>query len=258
MTMLGLSRGLCACPCLQGCPVCLRMCLLTCVAPKMLRHASDCVQAELPCNWKLGDLTSEQMATLDDEAIARIKAREAYERQFAAECRAAPGADDAALDAAFVSQPREQWDCESVLSGRSSVAYQPARIGEEAASARPRRARACADAASSRVQLSAKSGLPLGVPGITLASVREGSDCDGSESGSAKGTDVGRLNLGVARGREESAEDKKARKAAVKAGRRAARATKKDLKSVYAKESSRAQHHAATNTGTRATVVPIA
>ena len=208
------------------------------------------MQAELPCNWKLADLTEEQMATLDDEAIARIKAREAYERQYAAECRAAPGADDAALDAAFVSQPREQWDCESVLSTRSSIAHQPARIGDEAASARPWRA------APPPVHLSSKSGLPLGVRGITLASVREGGEGSGSDSEAEDGGTA--LNLGAARERDESVKDKRARKAAVKAGKRAARAAKKDLKGVYAKEHSRAQHHAATNTATRATVVPMA
>jgi protein LTV1 len=231
---------------------------------------------ELPIHWKLHDLTPAQMATLDDELIARLKAKEAYERQFAAECARADahqGDGDAeaahserVLDAAFAEPRRPPWDCESVLSMRSNMSHQPGRIGDEGGQRRPRRRRdnaAAAPHARAIVELSAKSGLPLGVPGViarTALTLAAADSADAGSSASDADTQEGAeaLNLGVARTRDEKVEDKKARKAAVKASKREARAAKKQLKGVYSKERTRAQHLSATNQAAQASIVPIA
>lgn len=211
--------------------------------PSLLAYA----QAELPVYWKLTDLTPDQLAILDDELVARIKAREAYERQYAAECLQEPGDDDRAVEAEFARVPREQWDCESVLSLRSNLSNHPGQIRDEVrVCASTRRGR------GSRVQLSAKTGLPLGVAGITLASVREG----GSES-SSEFVEEEAVNLGAARAPTESLEDKRVRKAAVKEAKRGARQAKKELKGVYAQERTRAQKHGATSKAAHASIVCI-
>jgi protein LTV1 len=205
-------------------------------------------QAELPVFWKLTDLTPDQLAILDDELVARIKAREAYERQYAAECLQEPGDDDRAVEAEFASVLPEQWDCESVLSLRSNLSNHPGQIRDEM--------RICAGTGcggGSRVQLSAKTGLPLGVVGITLASVQEGGGESPSEADEKEA-----VNLGAARALSESLEDKRVRKAAVKEAKRVARQAKKELKGVYAQERKRAQKHAATNKGAQVSVVCIA
>lgn len=194
------------------------------------------VQAELPIHWNLKDLTPEQMATLDDELVARIKAREAYERQVAAECAEGSGSDDEAVHARFASVPRERWDCESVLSLRTDATHQPGRIQQA-----PRRRR-CGDAVQDGIILSDKTGLP-----VDTAARRER---DADEADELQG-----VNLGVAREKGESAEDKKARKAAVKDAKRAAREAKKELRGIYSQEHSRAQRHAATNKAANASVV---
>ena len=219
------------------------------------------LQVELPIHWKLQDLTPEQRATLGDEAIARAKAREAYERQVEAESRERGGDDDRALEATFVDAPRERWDCESAASARSSTAYQPSRIGSESTSRRRGGGGGVGVggriAAQPVVALSAKSGLPLGVRGVKLHSVREGGSGTDSDDDDAAGQ-MERLHLCAARPKDESKEEKKARRAAVKDNRRAARAAKKQTKTVYAAERSRAQHQAATHTEARVSVVPIA
>lgn len=190
--------------------------------------------------WQLDDLTPEQLASLDDETVARLKAKEAYERQFAEECAQEEGSDDRAVEAQFAEAPRERWDCESVLSLRSNGSNHPSQIAAEGSRQRRREPQ-------DLVSLSNKTGLPL-------ASVREGS---GSES---DGEDEGlqRLNLGAARQAGETADEKRARHAAVKEAKRAARQSKKELKGVFAAERKRAQRHAATNKGAKASVVCIA
>ena len=196
------------------------------------------MQVDLPVHWNLQDLTPEQMATLDDELVARIKAREAYERQVAAERAEEPDDDDHAVHARFACAPRERWDCESVLSLRSDVTYQPGRI-EQA-----RRRRPCAAAKRDAIVLSGKTGLPVAKPD----SSQHGSDDDAA-------SELQGINLGAAREKGESTEDRKARKAAVKEAKRAAREAKKELRGIYSQEHARAQRHAATNKAANASVV---
>jgi protein LTV1 len=196
-------------------------------------------------HWNAGDLTPEQMATLDDELVARIKAREAVEWQARAEAARDSSDDDECVMSHFAPAPQERWDCESILTLQSDFSRQPGCIAQE--ERRWQRPRAAPD--RSAVRLSAKTGLPLGVVGGRAQS-RRGACAAEDEEGVAQG-----VNLGEARKRGEAGEDKKARKAAVKDAQRAARQAKKQLKKTYMQERMRAQQHSAANGATNASVL---
>jgi protein LTV1 len=210
------------------------------------------MQADLPVHWNMDDLTPEQVATLDDELVARIKAREAIERQVKAEASGDSTEDDADLMEQFVSAPCEQWDCESVLTRQSDYSRQPGCIQEETKRFL-RRPHGTTD--RSAVQLSAKTGLPLGVPGVTRMRGHH-TEGDGIARGAQEASDRHEtVNLGEARGRGEATEDRKVRKAVVKDAKRAARQSKKLLKRTYAQEHTRAQQHSAANKSANASVL---
>ena len=142
------------------------------------------------------------------------------------------GDEGEAVDKIMEMQPylrpvmREEWDCESVLSTLSTTDNLPSVI------AHPRRRKKRGDAragdyeglgadfgdldlddAPEPILLSSKTGMPLGVlPGM------------------AKSTREAGANLGKARDRKETAEEKRARKALVKAERRAKRELKKQMR----------------------------
>ena len=135
-----------------------------------------------------------------------------------------------------------------MLSLATNLENHPAKISEPPSARSVARS---ARAAPARLVLSAKTGLPLGVVGVTARAPRtvpEDESMDAEES----------VNLGAARAADETPEAKRARKAAVKESRRAARSSKKELKQVYTSEQVKAQKHATTNVSVNASITHIA
>ena len=125
------------------------------------------------------------------------------------------------VDPAVFEKDRERWDCESILSLRSNIYNHPGTITEPGASTQPK-----------TITLN-KDGLPVGYmpTGRDFVSVRP---VDEEYSIRPKPA------VQHIRKKDESAEEKKARKAAVKTARREARATKKELKVLFTKEEQKA------------------
>jgi protein LTV1 len=189
------------------------------------------VQAELPIYWRMENLSAEQLSALDDETIARLKAREAHLRQEAAENERALDGDtsdeDEVAQLYMARGLRERFDCESALSLRSNACHHPGQIWDD-----PPRRVASAAVRPETIVLSSKTGLPAD---RRRAMAMAPPVLDGAH------------NLGAARVKSETSEEKRSRKAAVKESRRAARQSKKELKMAYTKEHQRAQKHVATN-----------
>lgn len=138
-------------------------------------------------------------------------------------------ASSSSSDELELSDDEEQWDCESILSTRSNLDNHPARIGEP-----------------QRIRLSAKTGLPIGV--LPCRPVRRGTDGSAAEPDAAPDRTVagGGVPLGIARNRDETADEKRARKAQMKAMRQQSRARKKQYKQAFQLEQ-RAQDNARRN-----------
>lgn len=190
---------------------------------------------------------SEQFEEDDDDArLARERAKQAirkalgaipedHEAQLEAE-------DDRKRETELIRLEREEaerWDCETVLSLRSNLENHPARLSEPP---NPRKKKQASEAGSVRVglaaagliQLSSKSGIPIGYAGAPTKrggggyGALEGAGSDEESSG-----DEGGPSNGGPRRKGETKEEKKARKNAVKEARREARENKKELRSVY-------------------------
>lgn len=208
-------------------------------------------------HWETGALSTAQHSEHGDEAAARLKAREAYLHQAEADAAASDSGSDCSVEngvsraVPYSFAPRQQWDCESVLSHRSTSSYQPACIES---ARRPRSA--------APLQLSSKTGLPRNARQVHRrhASVQHDANSSSDDEGShGAQSHAGTVSTGKApRPKGESPQDRKARKAAVKAERKEARSAKKQLKGVYAQERTRAQHQAASNADARVSVVSIA
>lgn len=123
----------------------------------------------------------------------------------------------------------DRWDCRTILTTYTNTENHPHLVREE----RRRRARQQAEDdakedalvdATSRIKLSHKTGLPLGVlRPPTNASLEDESDDDDSPL----------PNLGAARNANETTEEKRARKAAVKEAKAARRVDKKATKVAF-------------------------
>ena len=135
------------------------------------------------------------------------------------------------LPQVFVER-EDRWDCESVLSLRSNLENHPARIAE------PQR---CAGGrGGGAIKLSNKTGIPL-------AAVVEG---DVPAPASSSGSDEGHLEddfelLLLERRKDETPEEKRVRKAAVKEAQRDARASKKALRTMFREEGTKQRRQAA-------------
>eukprot|EP01113_Clastostelium_recurvatum_P024419 TRINITY_DN2917_c2_g1_i1.p1 TRINITY_DN2917_c2_g1~~TRINITY_DN2917_c2_g1_i1.p1 ORF type:complete len:423 (-),score=155.67 TRINITY_DN2917_c2_g1_i1:89-1357(-) len=112
-------------------------------------------------------------------------------------------------------EAEEQWDCESIVSTYSNLENHPRLIVE---------------AATHKIQLSRKTGIPLGVLPAKERKPKQEPPPKPAE------------NLGEARNKEETPEEKKARKKAVKEGRRDQRQNKKALKVAFKTEEARQVH----------------
>jgi len=161
--------------------------------------------------------------------------------------------------------PRESWDCETIVSTYSNLENHPSVIdephgGSGSGSGRGKRRGGAAAAAAangpgaSLIRLSQTNGLPVdyvrsrrgvgrGGSLLTAANLAAiGEDGDGDERFADDGSDEEEEDEEVEEWRSnirrkgETPEEKKARKAAVKAGRRDARAAKKGLKTTFKQE----------------------
>jgi len=119
--------------------------------------------------------------------------------------------------------PVEKWDCESILSLRSNLDNHPRCISE------PRRGGRPFPAGREKIELSAKTGLPIN---------RQSGGATAMSSDGSSGDAVSIATSSVRR-KDESREEKKARKAAVKEAQRQARARKKDLKQMFKDQESK-------------------
>jgi protein LTV1 len=151
-------------------------------------------------------------------------------------------------------EERDRWDCDTIVSTYSNLENHPSIIDDGAPRGRSRRgagSRAGSDAAGGAAGAPAlirlgKSGMPVDfVPTRAKKTEGGGGAAGGDGGGGSDGEssydseeDGGGEGLGAAwraqtRRKGESAEEKKARKAAVKEGRREARANKKETKSMF-------------------------
>jgi protein LTV1 len=110
----------------------------------------------------------------------------------------------------YPTPKKEKWDVESVLTTASNIYNRPALIRELSAP---------------RIKLG-KFGMPSVVFPLAIITVNDESESDGEEA----------VNKGAKRDVNETKEQKKARKAQIKAERREARAVKKDTKNMYTRE----------------------
>ena len=144
----------------------------------------------------------------------------------------------------FSERVRNPWDCESVLSTYSNLDNNPVTIDGAASSwKRSKRRRGKHNQAAvhceqeddedplEQIKLSNKTGLPLGV----LPSSRSKADVDDDDD-EFTGTTMMSVNKGEARRKQETVQEKKARKAAVKRERQMARIQKKVTRDVFQEE----------------------
>jgi protein LTV1 len=199
---------------------------------------------------------------LEDSAIARAKALEAAERYACTGNDSDSDGGDADADRdvpQLLARRPVQDDCESVLSRCSHLFNHPGQINDvkDSSKRKPGSSSSGMGVATSAglIQLSSKTGLPkvLAPASQGLASVHEHS----SDSGAAAQEWQEKVNLGEARGRCETAEEKKARKAAVKEGKRANRQRKKESREVFAAAKTSMQQHVASNSHAQRTVLHI-
>ena len=191
-----------------------------------------------------------EAAGFDDEdaAVSIAAARAAIQRE---EDRAKMDSKDQTAsqndeDWCFVSAPtREQWDCESVLSLRSNLYNHPGTITEPNKWENP-----------SRIIRLNKAGIPRGVlptKGSLITRENDKSTVTNKilENRSNPGDGDKELVIEpipviMERKKGETAEEKKLRKASVKAAKREARMSKKELKMMYKQEDNKAKRRNAT------------
>lgn len=134
--------------------------------------------------------------------------------------------------------PTAGWDCESVLSLRSNLYNHPGTITE------PGRSRKAPPSGMIRLN---KDGIPMGVLPSKYAQQRQAQNGEQEEEDGLVGGKKKIVPTAVMeRKKGESAEEKRARKNAVKEMKRDARATKKELKTLYKEEKVKAQRREAT------------
>lgn len=175
------------------------------------------------------------------------------------------GTEDDQPTALVREAPAVRWDCETIVSTYSTTdnlpgvleaGLAPARLRRDAAQQTARSAANPAHPPAVLVRLG-KTGLPVDfLP--TARPVAEAADSGGSSSSEdAGGGDAGNWRSQTRR-KGESAEEKRARKAAVKGGRRDARAEKKATKTLFKKEFAATKPaHSAGAVPAGASVMPI-
>jgi protein LTV1 len=130
----------------------------------------------------------------------------------------------------FSDRTKNPWDCESILSTYSNLDNNPAVIrhsGSRRRRAKNRVAPKEDTEATARIVLSAKTGLPI-------QQDNKNNDGDGMSVG-ASTTTLG-ANRGVARNKNETKEEKRARKMAAKQERQVSQLRKKALRDAFGDE----------------------
>jgi protein LTV1 len=164
----------------------------------------------------------------DQQPVTSLHEVLAYATETLAEPLHAPPPEDVLIDGLsyFSLKDRNPWDCESILTTYSNLDNNPVVIGATLNRRRKTKhfhegeAKECVQ----KIELSNKTGLPL----VALTEVSRVLDGD---------TDTFRsVNRGEARGRNETAIEKKARKFLVKQERQQARITKKVTREIYQEE----------------------
>lgn len=156
-----------------------------------------------------------------------------------------PPTDEICFDgkASYISErERNPWDCESILSTYSNLDNNPTMVDANASSRRRRRNQKCqpvpiepeSEQPTQHIRLSAKTGLPIGVFDKPIVESNN-EDLDDDDDDGFDET-VFSVNRGVARCKDESSDEKKARKLLVKRERELARIQKKMTRQVYADE----------------------
>lgn len=138
----------------------------------------------------------------------------------------------------FSETPRNPWDCESILSTYSNLDNNPVVIGRSKKKKGKKKKKddsgngIIPEDGPVKIQLSNKTGLPLGVFDARRPSPEE-NDHDEYYS---EGDTYLSVNRGESRNKQESKMEKKTRKMAVKEERRICRMQKKMLKEAFAEE----------------------
>lgn len=141
----------------------------------------------------------------------------------------------------FSERERNPWDCESILSTYSNLDNNPTTIGVLKSSRRRKQSKSTGsnvtgvDEPAQHIRLSAKTGLPISVLDQPIRAESDSEDLylnDGNQT-------IFSINRGEARHRNETLEEKKARKLLVKRERELARIQKKMTKQVFAEEFSK-------------------
>ncbi|KAI8472544.1 MAG: hypothetical protein J3K34DRAFT_413973 [Monoraphidium minutum] len=122
---------------------------------------------------------------------------------------------------------------------RSTMSFAPSRIGEPARVGGFRAGQQQQERQQGLIKLNARTGLPSGYAGRGDSDGAGSSGGEGSEEGDESGGEGEPLDEGAARPRGESADERRARKAAVKEAQREARSNKKQLKELFKKEAGR-------------------
>jgi protein LTV1 len=198
----------------------------------------------------LGLAPSDRLRVEGDEALLA-----------ALSCRR-PCADEEADEEPSELRPRvdtwlereRRWDCETIVSTYSNLENRPSVIDEGAGRPRRRPPSAAAAAEVERPIRLGKTGMPVDFLPHARRGDAEYEDGSGSEDAEAGAADW-RSNT---RRKGETAEEKRARKAAVKEGRRDARASKKETRVIFAKEAAATRPQLATGAVPRgASVLPL-
>ncbi|SCZ99427.1 BZ3500_MvSof-1268-A1-R1_Chr7-2g09527 [Microbotryum saponariae] len=201
-----------------------------------MRHRAEGDDGDLGHMGELDRLRSElasldiagSSAATDPVTVARQLEKDsilaAVERQRK-EARARKGNESIDID----KRPKERWDCETVLSTYSNISNHPRLL----------RVKGGPTSRASRIRLDEKTGFPI-VGSAVRAGLKAGS---GETIGDAEDEDEGddeapRVET-IKRPRDETAEDKRARKGAVKEQRSARRAEKKSTKDEFSQEMTR-------------------
>lgn len=170
-----------------------------------------------------------------DAAIAILRAREAIHRAEE-EDDSVQGKTDLE-SVTYFTAPREKWDIESMASLRSNLYNHPGTITE------PGTRKGAASPGMIRLN---KDGIPMGVlPPRFVSAKQEAIDEEEDDEDDSDEDEMRVLSI-PERKKGETAEEKKARKNAVKQAKKEARVAKKELKTLYKDEANKAKKRAAT------------
>ena len=150
-----------------------------------------------------------------------------------------PPEEDVLIDGKsyFSEKIRNPWDCESIISTYSNLDNNPVTIGPGGGRRRKQRKdkkKADPNEPVQQIQLSNKTGLPLGV--FNSRNNDDDDDVDEEESNYYDGNTAMSVNRGLARKKDETAEEKRIRKAALKQERQISRIQKKLTREIFQEE----------------------